>query len=49
MVEGELSNEEYIILGVPHWGIVLDLLMTLIYINDPDNNIHSSVHLFTDD
>ena len=49
MVEGALLNEEDIILGVPHWGTILGPLMILIYINDTDNNIHSSVHLFTDD
>ena len=48
MVEGILSKEVNVISGVPQ-GTVLGPLMFLIYINDINQNIQSSVRLFADD
>ena len=48
MVEGVLFKEVDVISGVPQ-GTVLGPLMFLIYINDINQNIQSSVRLFADD
>ena len=48
MVEGALSSEVDVISGIPQ-GIVLGPLMFLVYINDIDSNIQSSICLFADD
>ena len=47
-MEGERSTDERVLLGVPQ-GTVLGPLVFLLYINDIDKDICSSIHLFADD
>ena len=48
VVDGEVSNRKLVLSGVPQ-GSVLGPLLFLIYINDLDDNITSSVLKFADD
>ena len=48
VVDGKVSNLRSVLSGVPQ-GSVLGPLLFLIYINDLDNNITSSVLKFADD
>ena len=48
MVDGESSSATPVKSGVPQ-GTVLGPLMFLVYINDINENITSSVRLFADD